>query len=147
MERILVCTDGEEQTLKAEERAVELAERFGATVTGLYVLSPFLKKFTHEIYAVNRNECRAHLDASLKREGEMALEALGKRCAARGVPYVPRMRHGEIADEIVSEAAEGGYDLLIMGAKLLKNWRERLESYKVPEDVFKRAPIPMMFVR
>jgi nucleotide-binding universal stress UspA family protein len=147
MQRILVCTDGEEHTLKAQEHAVTLAEQFRASVMGLYVQSPFLKKFTHEIYAVNRNECCQHLDDSLRREGLEALEALQQRCAQRGVTYNSKIREGDIAEEIISEASTGGYDLLIMGAKLLGNWRERLESVNVPLAVFKRAPIPMLFVR
>jgi hypothetical protein len=87
MERIFVCADGEDFAAKAEEHAVALAERFGATVTGLYVQSNFLTKFTHEIYAVNRNECRQHLQDSLRNEGLAALEALGRRCSERGGPY------------------------------------------------------------
>lgn len=147
MQRILVCTDGEEHTLKAEEHAIVLAERFGASVMGLYVQSPFLKKFTHEIYAVNRNECRQHLDDALRREGLLALEAFGRRCAKRGLSYFSRIREGDIVEEIVDEASTGGYDLLVMGAKLLDTWRSRLESVNIPLAVFKRAPIPMLFVR
>ncbi|MFH0824591.1 MAG: universal stress protein [Pseudomonadota bacterium] len=147
MERILVCTDGEEHTVKAEKQAVELAERFGATVTGLYVQSTFLTKFTHEIYAVNRNECRRHLDDALRTEGLAALEALGGRCSERGVPYESKIREGDIAEEIVQEASEGAYDLLVMGAKLLDTWRDRLESFNVPQAVFRQAPLPMLFVR
>lgn len=147
MQRILICTDGEEHSLKAEEHAITLGERFGASVMGLYVQSPFLKKFTHEIYAVNRNECRQHLDDALRREGLLALEALGRRCAERGVTYNSSIREGDIVEEIVSEASTGRYDLLIMGAKLLGTWRERLESVNIPLAVFKLAPIPMLFVR
>jgi nucleotide-binding universal stress UspA family protein len=147
MKRILVCTDGEEHTLNAEEHAVMLADCLGSKVTGLYVQSTFLKKFTHEIYAVSRNECQAHLDASLRREGEAALESLGRLCSARAVPYEPKIRQGDIAGEIVQEVTAHAYDLLIMGAKLLGNWREKLESVNVPLDVFRRAPLPMLFVR
>lgn len=146
MRRILVCTDGEPHTLGAEKQAVELAARFGAAVTGLFVQSTFLKKFTHEIYAVGRNECRDHLDSALKAEGEAALEALRQRCATAGVAYEARLRQGDIAEEILSESGRG-YDLLVMGAKLLDTWRSRLESVNVPLEVFKRAPLPMLFVR
>lgn len=146
MKRILICTDGEPHTHGAEQQAVKLAVRFGATVTGLFVQSTFLKKFTHEIYAVGRNECRDHLDSELRAEGEAALEALAQRCAAAGVAYEARLRQGDIAEEIISEAGSG-YDLLVMGAKLLDTWRSRLESVNVPLEVFKRAPLPMLFVR
>jgi nucleotide-binding universal stress UspA family protein len=147
MKLILVCTDGEEHTVKAEEHAMVLAKQFGARLTGLYVQSPFLKKFTHEIYAVNRNECARHLDEALHNEGVLALECLGQRCAENGVSYDSQMREGDIVEEIIDEASHGGYDLLIMGAKLLDTWRSRLESVNVPLAVFKRSPIPMLFVR
>ena len=147
MKRILVCTDGEEHTVKAEQKAIDLAEKFGAEITGLYVLSPFLKKFTHEIYAVNRNECRDHLDAALEREGKAALFALSQRCAERNIAFCAKMRHGDITREILAEANGGQYDLLVMGAKLLIKWRERLESFNVSLDIFKSAEPPMMFVR
>lgn len=147
MERILVCTDGEEHTVKAEEHAVALAVRFGASLTGLYVQSNFLTKFTHEIYAVNRNECRRHLDDALRNEGLAAIDALGRRCRESGVAYEPKIREGDIAEEIISEASQGAYDLLVMGARLLGSWRERIESFNVAQDVFRRAPLPMLFVR
>lgn len=147
MKRILVCTDGEEHTHGAESQAMELARALGASIVGLYVLSPYLKKFTDEIYAVNRNECRAHLDDSLRREGDAALAALGRQCAERGLEYSPLMRYGDIADEIVDEAAGGDYLMLVMGSKLLKGWRERLESCNVAQDVFRRVTAPVLFVR
>lgn len=146
MKRILVCTDGEEPAVRAEEQALAIAALSGGSVTGLYVLDPFLKKFTNEIYAINRNECRDHLDAELRREGEAALLALAERCRTRGVPFQAKMRHGGVAEEIVAEAAEG-HDLLVMGAKLLGSWREKLESCNAPRDVFKKSSIPMLFVR
>jgi len=146
MKRILVCTDGEPHTLDAENRALELAAQSGAAVTGLYVQSTHLEKFTHEIYAVGRNECRAHLDRELQAQGSAALDALGRRCAERGIPFEARMRRGDVADEIVSESS-AGYDLLVMGAPRLEGWRSRLESVNAPLAVFKRAPLPMLFVR
>jgi nucleotide-binding universal stress UspA family protein len=147
MKNILVCTDGEEHTLPAMAKALEIARPFGARLTGLYVLSPYLKKFTHEIYAVGREECRDHLDASLAREGGEALAQFERLCGEAGVACRTLTRNGEVADEIVAEASEGGYDMLVMGAKLLKKLMERIESVNVPQDVFKRCPIPMLFVR
>jgi len=147
MKRILVCTDGEDHSTRAEEHAILIAAAFGASITGLYVRSTHLTKFTHEIYAVGRNECRDHLDAQLAKEGTAALDALGRRCIERGVSYESKMLQGDIAEEIVKEASESPYDLLVMGTKLLGNWRERIESANVPLQVFKRAPLPTLFVR
>lgn len=146
MKRILVCTDGEPHTVAAETRALDLAALTGASVIGLYVRSTHLEKFTHEIYAVGRNECRAHIDRELEAQGRTALDALGARCGERGVVFEARMRQGDVADEIVNEAS-AGYDLLVMGARRHESWRSRLESVNVPLAVFKRAPLPMLFVR
>ena len=65
MKRILVCTGSEPHTLGVENPAVELAARFGAAVTGLFVQSTFLKKFTHEIYAQYANEWTLTEDTSV----------------------------------------------------------------------------------
>lgn len=147
MQRILVCTDGEEHSVKAESEAILIAQSLGAGVTGLYVLSPYLKKFTHEIYAVGRDECRAHLDRELLREGSAGLASFAARCATAGLECSTLIRDGYVADEILAEASSGGYRMLVMGAKLLATWRERLVSVNVPEEVFRKSTIPMLFVR
>lgn len=147
MKRILICTDGEDHSLKAEEHAVFLASSISASLTGLYVQSTFLHKFVHEIYAVGRNECKDHLDRSLFNEGMRALEALERRCLSQGIPLKTKVRKGDIASEILAEVAEFEYDLLIMGAKLLSSWRDKLESANVSLDIFKQSPIPVLFVR
>lgn len=147
MQRILLCTDGEEHTRAAEDLALQLAKQFRATLVGLYVLDPFLKKFTHEIYAVNREACREYLDRALTEEGNRALEALRARSAAAGVAFEAKRRCGPPEEEILQEVQEGAYDLLVMGARLLKTWRERWESVNLPQKIFLKAPIPMLFVR
>ncbi len=147
MKRILLCTDGEEHTRKAEDMALSLAGCYGALLVGLYVVDPFLKKFTDEIYAVNREECRGHLDRQLREEGERALSALRERSEAEGVNFNSKMRYGPPEKEILKEIAEEAYDIVIMGSKLLKGWRQRWESVNLPKKIFASAPIPVLFVR
>lgn len=147
VQKILVCTDGTELGRRAADMALTLASQFQAQLTGLYVVDPFLKKFTHEIYAINREACRDHLDKLLREEGEQALASLQARCAPAGVAFIPKFRFGPPEEEIMGEIQEGDFDLLIMGAKLLQSWRERLESVNLPKKIFSQAPIPMLFVR
>ncbi len=147
MQRLLLCTDGDELANRAEAMALKLAGQFQAQLIGLYVVDPFLKKFTHEIYAVNREACRDHLDKLLRQEGEQALAALQAKCAEAGVTFLPKLRHGPPEEEILQEIKEVEYDLVIMGAKLLQSFRERLESVNLAKKIFSRAPIPMLFVR
>ncbi len=147
MQTILLCTDGEEHTRKAEDLALSLAGRFQARLVGLFVVDPFLQKFTHEIYAVGREACREHLDRALREEGDKALDALGEKCRAAGIKFEAKIRCGPPEEEILAEIREHRYDLLIMGARLLKTWRERWESVNLPQKIFSQAPIPVLFVR
>ena len=147
MQTILLCTDGEEHTRKAEDLALSLAKKFQAQLVGLFVVDPFLQKFTHEIYAVGREACRNHIERALREQGGKALEALGEKCRAGGVKFEAKIRCGPPEEEILAEVAEGGYDLLIMGSRLLKTWRERWESVNLPQKIFSQAPIPLLFVR
>jgi len=147
MKKLLLCIDGEEQTLPAMRKALDIAGTMSAEVWGLHVVSPYLKKFTTEIYAVGRNECCDHLDASLEKEGQEALRQFVDICAAGNVTCKTVIRYGEIAGEIIAEAESGGYEMVILGAKELKTFLKRLESVNVPMDVFKRCKIPMLFVR
>lgn len=145
--KILMCTDGEEHTYKAEEYALAIAKKFNADIVGLYVVNPFLKKYTNEIYAVNRNECREHLDRSLKNEGETALMNLSKKAETESINIYIKMRYGDPEEEILSEVSEIKYDIVVMGGKLLKGWKERFESFNLSEKVLKKLPLPVLIVR
>jgi len=127
--------------------AFSLASKYNAVLVGLYVVDPFLKKFTNEIYAVNRDACREHLDRKLLEEGEKALGGLAERSRAEGALFEAKIRYGSPEEEILKEIDEGAYDILIMGARLLKGWRQRLESVNLPKKMFSDAPIPVLFVR
>lgn len=147
MKKILLCTDGEEQTKKAEEYALTISLGIGASVTALHVVDPFLKKYTNEIYAVNRDECREHLDKSLQAEGEAAVAAFAARAAETGLSVSVLLRYGDPTEEILKELDDNSYDMVVMGSKVLKGWKERFESFKLSEKVFRKCPIPLLVVR
>lgn len=145
--KILLCIDGEEHTARAEEYAITLAKQSGAMIVALYAVSPYLKKFTHEIYAVNRDECCAHLDRSLAREGGEALAAFEGKAARNNVQVATIVLYGFPEQVIAEEAEQGRYDLVILGAKALRTWKDRFESCNLPEKIFKELPAPVLFVR
>ena len=147
IKKILLCTDGEEHSDKAEKHAVMLAKISGAELVGLYIVNPFLKKFTNEIYAVNRNECRAYLDRSLKKEGENALGVFSQKAENEGISVITKMKYGYPEEEIINEINEDCYDMVVMGSKLLQGWKERFESFKLPEAVIKKSPVTVLLVR
>jgi nucleotide-binding universal stress UspA family protein len=147
IKKILICTDGEKHSAKAEDCSISLAKQYGAQLVALYVVNPFLKKFTNEIYAVNRDECRDHLDRELSKEGKEALSNLKKKAAKHDVQVIQLIMNGSPEEIIVAEAAKGKYDMVILGAKLLRKWKERFESFNLPEKVFRDISVPVLFVR
>ena len=147
IKKILLCLDGEPHTAKAQAEALALAGALGAKVCALYVVDPYLKKFTHEIYAVNRDECRAHLDHALEMEGEAALSEFAEMARNADIEFEARMLNGDPADTIAEVAADERFDLVIIGGKVLKGWAQRFESSNLPERLNRAIERPLLIVR
>ncbi len=145
--KLLLLTDGESHTAKAESYALTLAAALSAELVALYVVDPFLKRFTHEIYAVNRDACRAHLDDALAAEGEAGLARFADKALSAGVAVTTRIRYGPPERVVADEVAAGGYDLAILGAKPLENRWRRFESRKLPERILRKVDCPLLVVK
>lgn len=145
--RILLCVDGEAHSTKAVALALDLAECHGATLDGLYVVDPFLKKFTDEIYAINREECRAHLDRSLRAEGDAALAQLAEAAASRRLIVGQRLEYGPPEEVIPRLAHAGEYDVVIVGGKRFANRYQRWTSRDLPRRLDGKLDRPLLIVR
>lgn len=145
MKKILICTDGEKHSHKAEELSIKFAKNFDVELVCLYVVDAYPKKFTDEIYAVNREECRRYLDNSLTQEGLKAFENFMYKAKNFDISVTTKLRYGLPYEEIMKEIIEGDYDLLIMGTKRYKNFLDRIRSFCLPKKVFENSPIPVLF--
>lgn len=145
--KILLCTDGQDHTIKAEEYAIALAKKFDASLVAIYVVDPFLQKFTNEIYAVSRDECRDYLNRALSSEGHATLENMKQRAARLNVPVQSLVIDGPPEEVIKREAETGAYDMVIMGAKMLRTWKQRFESFNLPEKIFRNISVPILYVK
>jgi nucleotide-binding universal stress UspA family protein len=144
--RILLCLDGEPHSAVACTQALSLA-RAGAALDALYVVDPYLKKFTHEIYAANRDECRAHLDQSLAAEGEAALDALVVQAQVAGISVGRLLQYGEPEDVIPQLVVAGGYDLVVLGGKRFSGRYERWTSRDLPGRLDGKFAVPVLLCR
>ncbi len=147
IQRLLLLTDGESHTARAEEYALILASALSAELVALYIVEQHLKKFTHEIYAVNRNECRAHLDNALKAEGEAGLEQFTEKARQAGVALTTRILYGEPEKVVAETIVSDGFDMVILGAKHLEGWWQRFESCNLPGRIFRSIDCPLLFVK
>jgi nucleotide-binding universal stress UspA family protein len=144
--RILLCLDGEPHSEVACARALDLAHD-GAALDALYVVDPYLKKFTTEIYATNRDECRAHLDRSLAAEGDAALDAFIAQAQAAGISVGRLLQHGEPEAVIPQLATAGGYDLIVLGGKRFSGRYERWTSRDLPGRLDGKFAVPVLLCR
>ncbi|MDO8958117.1 MAG: universal stress protein [Rhodocyclaceae bacterium] len=145
--RILLCVDGEPHTEAAVLLALDLARVHGAVLDALYVVDPYLKKFTNEIYAINRDECRAHLDRSLAAEGDAALDGLITRAAAAGMVVGRLLEHGLPEEVIPHLTVAGGYDLVVLGGKRFSGRYERWTSRDLPSRLDGKLSVPVLLAR
>jgi nucleotide-binding universal stress UspA family protein len=137
-DHILVPTSGVEEPTPAAERAIDLAERSGATIHALYVL---------ESGRIPIQDGSQWVLDDLAGVGEVALERVEKRARAAGVGTVETVeREGAPHREILSYVEEAGIDLLVMGT----HGRKGLDRYllgSVTEKVVRASPVPVLSVK
>jgi nucleotide-binding universal stress UspA family protein len=145
--RILLCVDGAPHTEVACALALDLARMHIAAIDALYVVDPYLKKFTDEIYAVNRAECRAHLDRCLAAEGELALDQFIDRAASIGIVAGRLLQYGQPALASCGMTKAGSYDLVILGGKRFSSRFERWTSRDLPGRLDGKLAVPVLLAR
>ncbi len=116
LKRILICTAAEKPGEVDAYVGGHLAQITGASVTILHVMSqiPLTPEARIEYLAANAET----LLKSDVREGVHLRRMLGILASLGVDPALctPKVRHGLVLDEVLSEAREGDYDLVVIGA-------------------------------
>jgi ACR3 family arsenite efflux pump ArsB/nucleotide-binding universal stress UspA family protein len=157
--RILYATDLSETARHAVRYACTFADRFGAEVTLLHVVPDVLEEISAGV-GINLLD---HMDRkhweTFNRDGiGRAKEAIRQRIAETAAAVKDRMpacplstqkvciEVGNPVEAIVRNAAEGGFDLVIMGT----HGHGRVEGAvmgSVAAGVIRRCPVPVLVVR
>jgi nucleotide-binding universal stress UspA family protein len=137
-ERILVAIDGSDASDRAFAKAVELAELTHAHLTALAIEGPL------PAYAATVAEVE-----EVKREKDLFFSDLAARARAQaeraGVDLEVELRAGHAAEAISRFAAEGRYDLVVLGHRG-HFLRDHLLG-STADRVAEHAPCPVMIVR
>ncbi|HVC87100.1 MAG TPA: universal stress protein [Gaiellaceae bacterium] len=137
-ERILVAIDGSDCSNRAFAAALELARMMGARLTALAVEGPL------PVYAATIGEVE-----EVKREKDVFFRALAERAKQEaeraGLEIDVDVRAGHAAELISRVAAEGGYDLVVLGHRGHFVRDHLLGS--TADRVAEQAPCPVMIVR
>jgi len=141
--RALICAGGDETVIADAQLTGRLARRTGARATILHVLSQVPLLFGRGASRDRVTEAFAATGAPEIKHMQAAAEVLG----AAGVEASIKVRVGLVVEEIVAELAEGGYDLLVVGAHRSQGLVERLLLEDVAADILGESPVPVLVVK
>ncbi|NWJ44387.1 MAG: universal stress protein [Chloroflexi bacterium] len=139
IKRILLAYDGSLGSQIAAQHAAEIATHFNAEVTILTVGGPLFGGVSKDAPIAHMNE------ADYEKVADEGLAIL----ADKKVRAHKRFRWIDPADEILHEALEGGYDLIVMGHRSAHSSIRRDEGMlgSVAIKVINHAPCSVMIVR
>jgi len=135
---VVIATDGSATADRAVDVALDLAERFDATVHALYVLDADEVGATPEAV-------RDDLEVALADAGERALATVGQQ-AGDERDVTAAVREGDPPAEIVGYAADVGADLVATGTRG-RHGDHGFVLGSVAEAVVRRSPVPVLTVQ
>ncbi len=144
--RILVPLDGSATSSRGLREAAGVAKAHGARLRVLNVLDERLFVTMVEGYAMSNIE---ELTASLRAEGQKALDAASKAAEKQGLKaeaYMVESRGRPVSDVILDEVRKWRADLIVMGTHGRRGVN-RLLLGSDAERVLSGAPVPVLLVK
>ncbi len=114
--KILVCVDGSEHSSKAMQKALVLAENSRVEeITLLHVYAGFIKGATFDD-ALDLEQGRK-LELQMEKRGAAILEQAARAFAGHDFKVDTILKQGHDSHTIVQVAAEGNFDLIVIGSR------------------------------
>jgi len=141
--------DGSENSGRALDFALDLAEKYGAAVRIINVSeSPAMGAIPQEPTAyAGGNVAMFAKDLHRFHEEVLSRAVVHAGAVKPNVLVTSRLRDGEPASEIVSEAREGGFDVVVVGHVGSGRVKEFLGLGGISEKVAHLASCPVVIVR
>ena len=135
---VLVPTDGNQRMSRVIEEAVDLADRYGATVHAIHAID-------ESAYASIPEEARDPVRERLREDGDDATRSVADAALEAGLEAVREVRRGPAAHVVVSYAIEKDNDLIVLGTHGRTGY-ERYLLGSVAERVVRSAPMSVLTV-
>lgn len=140
--KILVPIDGSDDSMLALKCAAEQAIALGADLTVLHVMNvPVQRTLSGKMKAIYNR-----IKDDIKEEAQDILEKAKKEIASYNITYEEKMMWGEPAEEIVNEAKQGGYGMIVIGSRGLSEVKGWILG-SVSQRVTRHASCPVLVVR
>ncbi len=146
---ILVPTDGSEHAGKAVTLAADLAQKYGARMIALHVMSPdWSGRIPEELQSYARNE---HIEATareiLESVGRQILRGAESAARAAGLEQIDtQLEYGDTAATVLSVAAAQNADFIVMGSRGLGDMKGLLLG-SVSHKVASHSPCTCITVK
>ncbi|NLL80673.1 MAG: universal stress protein [Tissierellia bacterium] len=117
MKKILVPIDGSEPSKRALKLAVEIAEKMGSSIKVINVISPIVSQ---SVYAYTVAADRTNLEEAMKiknRNSQKIIEETIEPYKDSPVEITSTTILGHPAEEIIREAEDEEYSLIVMGSR------------------------------
>ncbi len=153
-EKILVPLDGSDHSVRALEKAVQIAKKFSSKVTLIHAYSVSMQPIilpepttlsSPTIPILTAAEISRVVEAA-RATGERILKDGEARAKAEGVVVEALIVEGHAVQEIVRTAKEGNFDLIVMGARGVSHIRGLLLG-SVSDGVIHHALCPVLVVK
>ncbi|MCX9084839.1 MAG: universal stress protein [Candidatus Methanoperedens sp.] len=138
--KILIATDGSENTKKALDYGIDLAINTGAKLQAIYVVD------TGKYSSIPMSAPMEYAFSILRQEGDIALKFVAEMAEAAGLEKEEGVIvEGNPADEIIKYAENNSIDLIVMGT-MGKSGIDRFLMGSVADKVIRNSRIPVIAV-
>ncbi|MFA9516119.1 universal stress protein [Halopenitus sp. H-Gu1] len=132
---LLVPTDGSPGSSEAAKAAIELADRFDATV--------------HALFVIDERHVPTEFDLPVEaaeREGEQAVEEIERLGADLGVSVEKHLRRGVPSTEILEAIDAYPAEMVVMGTHGRTGLERLVHLGGVTEHVIRASPVPVVTI-
>ena len=149
MNNILVAVDGSQNATKALDFALEMAEKYGATLTILNVseLSAVASIPQDPISLAPESMVIFSKDLDKIHQEILRKATAYAKETKPNLTVISKLREGEAASQIIAEAKESGCDIVVIGHIGVSKVKEFLGLGGISEKVVHLAPCPVVIVR
>lgn len=137
-DQILVAVDGSEHASTAVTHAVDIADRYDATLHALFVIET---RTAYDNAIIDPDEIRE----ALHEDGERELDAVRERADAAGVQCQTAIEEGVPPEEILAYVDGNDIDMVCMGERGQSDFKTVLLG-SATETVIHESDIPVVVV-
>lgn len=142
---ILFCTDFSETAKAALPYAIDLTQKYGATLHLVHVYQDPGEIAEFEVSSEIKMDW-IRLAHTMGTEAEKKLKVLCEEIGEAGKACHPMMLRGKPHFEIIRYAKENGIDLIVMASHGLSGWEHTLFG-STAERVLRESPCPVLVIR